>query len=117
VKDFIEIAASIITIALFIYGIWRWYSRERGPSPDEELGAAIKQSKPTMVFRNPFYWKFNDTQPFCARCYEVDGKAVHLQNAFSKVAFIYDCPHCDSSYKALSHEISLPSEMRPRRKT
>jgi hypothetical protein len=64
VIDFIEVVGSIITIVGFVYGIWRWYSRERGPSPDESLGATMRQSKPAMVFHAPFYWEFNDTQPY-----------------------------------------------------
>jgi hypothetical protein len=115
VKDFVEIVASILTIAATIYGVWRWYSRDRGPSPDEELGVATRQSKPAMVFRNPFYWKFNDEQPFCARCYEVDGLAVHLRNSFSRVAMMWNCPQCERSYTALAHEVSLPSNMRSRK--
>ncbi len=50
----------------------------------------------SLQYRKPFYYKKGDDQPYCARCWDVDRKAVHLvgptQDSEGNEAF--RCPQC-----------------------
>lgn len=51
--------------------------------------------KPLMTFRAPFWYAEGDPVPHCPRCWEVDGRAIHLQGPVSVVAGMrFDCAQC-----------------------
>jgi hypothetical protein len=114
--EILEIAASIITVISFAFGVWRWNAREQGqPSPDEVLATAVRESRPGLAFRTPFYWAFNDETPFCSRCYEKDGLPIHLRSVRNPVGFLFDCPNCGNEYRPVSHELFLPQDLRSKK--
>lgn len=46
---------------------------------NKQLEEEIKD-KSSFVFKAPLYWKEGDQVPFCPKCYEGDGKKVHLRS-------------------------------------
>lgn len=67
-----------------------------------ELRAAREslQEKDTMKYETPFYFLFDGEQkmgPFCQRCYDVDGKKVHLIE-HSYMMGSHRCNACDTYY-------------------
>ena len=52
-----------------------------------------------MKFQKPFYIQENDSQPFCAVCWENDHKAIHLTGPFGEVDSTkryYSCNVCNN---------------------
>jgi formylmethanofuran dehydrogenase subunit E len=59
--------------------------------------AAIKAGR--MFFCDNVYWSKDaanqiEKSPYCPRCFELDGKAVHLIIRYNKVTWIGKCPEC-----------------------
>ena len=60
----------------------------------EDLLATEKE----IEFRKPFYYRKNDPVPYCARCWEVDKKLVHLDGPYYVENIeMYDCNNCDNN--------------------
>ena len=50
------------------------------------------ETKKNLTFRNSAYWAEGDSEPFCSRCLEVDGKAIHLHPNGNPA--YYFCSNC-----------------------
>lgn len=69
-----------------------------GALQDEQR--ALKQSlelKPQLVPHKGVYWKRDDPDPWCARCWEVDHRAVHLGRSDVLAGRLLTCPRCGAS--------------------
>ena len=52
-----------------------------------------------MIYKKPFYVQENDSQPFCAVCWENDHKAIHLSGPYGEVDSTkryYSCHVCNN---------------------
>jgi hypothetical protein len=59
-----------------------------------------------MTFRDGVYWKDGDDEhPFCPRCFDVEGKAIHMH---PDTPHWWDCKACKTSLKNQSNP--LPPE-------
>lgn len=64
----------------------------------EELERLLTFAK-TVKFHAPFYFAENDNVPLCARCWEVNKKAVHVVSIFKGAENDrWDCPECKYMY-------------------
>jgi hypothetical protein len=55
--------------------------------------------KSAMRFKEPFYYQQGDAVPFCPRCCENDGRAVHVIFHYENDAESrWDCPQCKQEY-------------------
>jgi hypothetical protein len=58
--------------------------------------------KEVLVFKAPFYFAPNDTQPYCSRCWEKDSIAIHPGPAIWSVKrahYARECPQCRTEFK------------------
>ena len=59
----------------------------------------VLETKQKMTFRKPFYYQENDPQPYCAKCWEADNIAIHLDGPSPIIAGPrYDCPNCKTMF-------------------
>lgn len=65
--------------------------RDRAREAEEKLGFAG-----SLEFRAPFYLSKEDPTPFCARCWEVDRRAVHLKEDWNGRR--WECYQCGKVY-------------------
>jgi hypothetical protein len=68
---------------------------------EQQIEALQKQLalKTKMTFKQPFYHQEGDSVPFCPRCYEKDGQAVHVVFQFDNGERIrWDCPACKQMF-------------------
>lgn len=64
----------------------------------EELEKLLSFAK-TVKFETPFYSAENDSIPLCARCWEVNKKAVHVVSIYKGAdGDRWDCPECKYMY-------------------
>jgi len=64
----------------------------------EELEMLLSFAK-TVKFQAPFYFAENDNIPLCARCWEVNKKAVHVVSIYKgSDGDRWDCPECKYMY-------------------
>lgn len=64
----------------------------------EELEKLLTFAK-TVKFQAPFYFAENDSIPLCARCWEVNKKAVHVVSIYKgSDDDRWDCPECKYMY-------------------
>jgi len=54
--------------------------------------------KGKMTFKHPYYFMEGDPKPFCAKCWEHDGKAIHLLGDGGHREF-WNCPVCKEVYE------------------
>lgn len=78
---------------------------------NRELEEQLAQQA-AMEFRKPFYVKTGDPHPLCPKCWEGDGKQVHLTGPEGHVDY-YSCPVCPWEYCA-SPEREGPPRRRAR---
>ena len=53
----------------------------------------------TLKFKAPFYLAENDNIPLCARCWEVNKRAVHVVSVYKGAKNDrWDCPECKYMY-------------------
>lgn len=58
-------------------------------------------AEPAMTFKAPFWYKENDGVPHCPRCWEVDGRAIHLHGPIKVAAGTrFDCVQCEQLFIA-----------------
>lgn len=63
------------------------------------------EDKASFVFKAPLYWKDGDEVPFCPKCYEGEGKKLHLRSIVNDGNRAYGisptnkwfCMHCKFS--------------------
>ena len=56
--------------------------------------------KGQMRYKRPFYWRVDDDKkegPFCQKCYDSDGKLIHLQQRHGRDE--WHCRQCGQYYK------------------
>ncbi len=59
-----------------------------------ELEKSLKTSK-RIHFHSPFYFAEEESDPYCSRCWETDGIAVHvIYHGEYSSGYRYVCPHC-----------------------
>lgn len=64
----------------------------------EELERLLTFAK-TVKFQAPFYFAESDNIPLCARCWEVNKKAVHVVSIYKGTDDDrWDCPECKYMY-------------------
>lgn len=51
-----------------------------------------------MKFRKPYYWMEGDDVPFCPKCWEENGKAIHLKGDGGHSEF-WNCAVCETIYE------------------
>jgi formylmethanofuran dehydrogenase subunit E len=109
---------SLNFLKIIVAGIWRWFkqlimlpdnlakvadinkcleTQKRLNETEQQLArdAAIKAGQ--MFFSNNVYWSKNENSqieesPYCPRCFENDGKFIHLTVAYGGNAAA--CPQC-----------------------
>ena len=63
-----------------------------------ELETVLKEEK-SMEFRKPFYYRPADSQPYCAKCWELNRKAIHLDGPIKEeTGESYFCHVCREDY-------------------
>jgi hypothetical protein len=84
IKDAADLAKKVGDIELYrkivhLEGEVMELTREKRQAEQkiEELQAQLAL-KTKMTFRQPFYYQEGDSVPFCAACYEKDGRPVHV---------------------------------------
>jgi hypothetical protein len=56
-------------------------------------------TKKAMQFRQPYFWQQGDEIPFCPKCWEGSGKAVHLSTPYQMAGGIgRRCVNCDEIF-------------------
>lgn len=60
-----------------------------------------------MVFKKPFYFIDGDEVPFCPKCWEADGKAIHMAD-FGKR---FKCIQCGTVLDSESGSSTLPKSV------
>lgn len=61
----------------------------------EELGRKLSL-KAAMTFQAPAYYQKGDATPFCAACYEENGRPVHLNKTAKPGTWV--CPVCKNYF-------------------
>lgn len=60
-----------------------------------------RHSAAQMLFKAPFYYRTGDPVPHCPRCWESDGKAIHLHGPMSVASGTrFDCLQCEQLFIA-----------------
>ena len=57
------------------------------------------QEEQVMTFRKPFFYKDNDEEPYCPKCWEADHKAIHLDGPKEYTeGTCYLCLECKTTF-------------------
>lgn len=89
-----------------------WEKLSKLETENEKLRAENKFSK-SLFFRNAAYWAEGEKDPYCSRCWEREGRAIHLHQK-GNPAF-YNCPNCKcGSVKARPEFDTPPRASTPR---
>ncbi|HEV3214380.1 MAG TPA: hypothetical protein VGZ27_01580 [Vicinamibacterales bacterium] len=91
-----DLYGRVIDLEAEILALWR----ER-MALEERLAAASRHAQiiQELTFNSPFYVR-GGTELFCARCVEVDQRAVHVAKTteLKLMRRVYVCPECKRSY-------------------
>ena len=94
----IELNRRILELETEVLDLTR--DKRRGDERVEELERALR-FKEQLAFREPFYWIERDSTPFCAKCWEHERIAVHVQYSHAVNAQqFWDCPNCKFRFKS-----------------
>lgn len=96
--DNIELTTKIIALQTDILRMQEENSSLK--SEVSELHAKLKFSQ-TLDFNPPFYLAESDPYPYCPRCWESEGKAIHLSFPRESENWnTYRCPECKGLVEA-----------------
>lgn len=69
------------------------------------LESKIAKRKTDFIYHANLLWLPNDLVPFCHRCYEVDGKEIHMSTLGKPGDKLYSflCPACSYNASVVKH--------------
>lgn len=92
----IELYKKIVDLEGDIIGLSRENHQQKLKINDLEEQIQIDQE---MVFKNPFYYRGDDSQPYCQKCWESDKKPIHLHGPDTIEGVVtYYCYNCENTF-------------------